>query len=69
MVANVPNRSGIVIHPGNHVGHTQGCILLGSEVGKLIGDRAVLNSGNTFNKFIEQTKEQEELHLTIKEVF
>lgn len=38
-------RSACLIHPGNVVGHTQGCILPGLSRGFLKGERAVLKSG------------------------
>ncbi|CCH49594.1 DUF5675 family protein [Pseudodesulfovibrio piezophilus] len=53
-VMNVPGRSHILLHPGNVVGDTRGCVLLGREFGRLRGDRAVLNSGKTFAGFLEQ---------------
>jgi len=53
-VTNVPGRSHILLHPGNVVGDTRGCVLLGREFGRLRGDRAVLNSGKTFAGFLEQ---------------
>lgn len=31
-ILNVPNRSGILIHPGNYTRDTRGCILLGLDV-------------------------------------
>ncbi|NDV19236.1 hypothetical protein GO013_07360 [Pseudodesulfovibrio sp. JC047] len=51
-VNNVPGRSHILFHAGNVVGDTRGCILLGAHEGILHGDRAVLNSGNTFRRFL-----------------
>lgn len=54
-ITHVPNRSHILFHAGNVVGHTKGCILLGQYFGKLRGERAVLNSGNTFRQFMGQT--------------
>ncbi len=59
-VTNVPNRSWILIHSGNVAGdvnkgfrsHVQGCILLGKELGFLYGQRAILNSRITVNKFM-----------------
>jgi len=66
-VMNVPDRTNILFHPGNTVSDTAGCILLGSEIGKLKGDRAVLNSGITFKGFMEEigTREDAVFHLTI----
>lgn len=43
-VQPVPGRSGILIHHGNVVDHTRGCILLGLQHGRLGGKRAVLSS-------------------------
>jgi len=64
---SVPWRADILIHPGNTVDDTAGCILLGSEIGKLSGDRAILNSGKTFVKFREKLYGETIFHLTIKE--
>ena len=68
-VAHVPNRSGILFHPGNRLRDTQGCIILGQYWSKLYGDRAVLNSGNTFKVFMAVLKGINKFHLTIKEVY
>ncbi len=65
----VPNRIGILFHSGNVVGDTEGCILLAQHFGKLQGDRAVLNSGVTFNNFMIVTKDRVKLSLTIREVY
>lgn len=53
-VTGVPGRSHILFHAGNVVEHTEGCILLGQYFGKLKGDRAVLNSGATFQAFLDR---------------
>lgn len=68
-VTNVPGRSAVLIHAGNVVGHTQGCIILGQHFGKMKEDRAVLNSGATFEAFMGIMAGQESAHLTIKEVY
>ncbi len=68
-IENVPQRLAILFHPGNVDEHTQGCILLGQHFGKLKGDRAVLNSGATFNSFMLRTKNSIKLSLTIREVY
>ena len=51
-VEDVPGRSHILIHSGNVPKHTKGCILIAQYFGKLRGNRAVLNSGNTFKAFM-----------------
>ena len=51
---NVPARSDILLHVGNTVDDSTGCVLLGSEYGELEGKRAVLESGKAFKKFMER---------------
>lgn len=58
-VKNVPGRTYILLHHGNFGGdqtqglrtHTAGCILLGSRVGRLYGQQAVLASRTARRKF------------------
>jgi len=66
-VTNVPGRSHILFHPGNVEKDTQGCILLGEHFGKLRKDRAILNSGKTFERFMRILGVDDEFHLTILE--
>lgn len=68
-IKDVPGRTKVLFHSGNTVKHTAGCVLLGSSVGRLKGaNRAVLNSGRTFNAF-KALLGEEEAHLTISEVY
>lgn len=62
----VPKRSLIRFHPGNTKKHTLGCILLGDKIDKL-GDtnHAVLNSGETFKRFMAMLDGYDEFVLTI----
>lgn len=66
-VADVPGRTHILFHPGNVDEDTRGCVLLGNHFGLLRGDRAVLNSGRTFARFLEAAAEAPRLNLTIEE--
>jgi len=68
-VMDVPGRSHILFHAGNRVRDTQGCILLGQYFGKLRGDRAILNSGKTYQDFMTAMKGSMGFYLTIQEVF
>jgi len=68
-VTNVPLRAYVLFHPGNIQDNTEGCIILAQYFGKLMGDRAVLNSGKTFQAFMEVMKGYDDFHLTIKEVY
>lgn len=64
-VRHVPNRSNILFHAGNLVADTQGCILLGQYPGKLRGNRAILNSGDTFLRFMSVLAGVDTFSLTI----
>lgn len=50
-VLNVPDREGILIHPGNRVEDTHGCILVGiakSNIGAIINSKLTLSQLWTF---------------------
>lgn len=68
-IIDVPGRSHALFHAGNIVKHTDGCVILAQYFGKLYGDRAVLNSGNTFRKFMETMKDIDIFNLTIIEYY
>ena len=67
LVLDVPDRSNILFHPLNIVEETEGCIGLGQYVDKLRGRRAILNSGKTFKRFMQEMTGEDRFHLTIKE--
>lgn len=67
-ITKVPNRSHVLIHPGNLVKHTKGCVLLGQYFGKLKGARAVLNSGTTFKAFLKRVENLDSFEMKITEV-
>jgi len=66
-VMDVPDRTVVLFHPGNDVDDTLGCIITAQYFGKLKGNRAILNSGQTFKNFMELMKNYKEFHLTIVE--
>lgn len=65
-VTNVEGRDYIRFHSGNTDDNTEGCIIIAQYFGKLQGDRAVLNSGNTHKAFMELMND-EPFILTITE--
>ena len=67
-VTKVPGRTHILFHPGNTQRDTRGCVLLGQYWGKLQGDRAIMNSGDSFRGFIKATEGVSEFWLLIDDV-
>lgn len=57
-VLEVPGRSHILIHPGNIVTHTKGCILPGKRVGELGGMPAVLVSRSATRSLFDVLEKQ-----------
>jgi len=68
-ITDVPNRTNILWHKGNTKDDTLGCVILGQTVGKLKGQRAVLNSGATFEEFMHIMTDEQVFHLTIITVY
>ncbi len=64
-VLSVQNRSYILIHSGNLVKHTHGCILLGRKRGYLHGERAVLVSRPALRQFMRHVEGQDSKLLII----
>ena len=68
-VSNVANRTNILIHVGNTVDDSSGCILLGSSFGKLKDKHAILKSRDTINEFMYLLENETMFILTITENF
>lgn len=66
-IKDVPGRTHVLFHAANLMSDVQGCIALAQYFGKLRGDRAILNSGNTFKKFMHVMARESSFHLTITE--
>lgn len=63
-VKNVPDRTAILIHNGNVEKDTLGCILVGSSLGEVSGEPAVLNSKKTLD-YLRSLLGKEDFDLTI----
>ena len=64
-VQDVPQRSGILFHPGNSVRDSHGCILCGLALGP---DNTLLQSTAGFKEFISTFKDEQEFELWIREI-
>jgi len=69
-VLNVSDRAGILLHKGNSIRDTEGCIILADKFGAY-GDTnlTVLDSRVAFNKFRNIIGDDEKFKLTIREIF
>jgi len=67
-ITEVPGRSKVLVHAGNTVDDTKGCVMLGQYWDKFRGKRALLNSGKTFKRFMSRMKSHETFWLEITEV-
>jgi len=68
-ITGVPNRSKVLVHAGNKIIDTKGCVLQGDTVSKLTApNREILNSGVTFRTFMQITRRQTTMPLKIIEV-
>ena len=67
-VCPIPNRTAILIHPGNTVEDLKGCIAPGMTRGRLGDLPAVLSSREAFNRVIALCGDSETALLIIKEV-
>lgn len=50
---SVPGRTGILIHNGNLVDHSRGCLIIGMHRAFLAGKPAVINSRTALEEFVE----------------
>lgn len=68
-IQNVPGRDHVLFHAGNIAANTEGCIIIAQHYGKLGKNRAVLNSGETYKKFMSLMHGHNAFHLTVTEVY
>ena len=63
----VLGHTAVLFHAGNTEADTRMCVLLGSTVGKLKGNRAVLNSGTSFSSFMKKMGDDQEAVLFVED--
>jgi hypothetical protein len=69
LLKDVPGYTYVEIHIGNLPHETLGCILVGEYFDKLRGNRAIKNSGATFEKLMQITRNENELLVTVASCF
>ena len=65
----VEGHEALLFHAGNEELHTEGCILLGRQPSYLRGNRAILNSQQTFEHFLRKLEDVDEFTLYIYDFF
>lgn len=65
-VTNVPDRTFIMLHPGNTMDDVEGCIAVGDQLGWVNAKWAVLNSRNTFSRLMDALGEPDSIQLRIQ---
>ena len=55
-VRDVPSRSLVRVHAGNHTGHTHGCILTGKSIGSFRGRPFIFNSRDALRVVVSQVQ-------------
>lgn len=68
-ITGIQGRSNVLFHAGNYSYNTRGCIILAQHYGKIQGVRAILNSGDTFRKFMKKVGHLKSFQLTITESY
>ena len=65
-VQNVPNRTGILFHTGNAMGHSAGCIILGEKFDPFRDDPGILSSQEGFDEFMDKLANKQTFDLLIQ---
>jgi len=67
-VTGVPDRSDIILHKGNTLKDTEGCILVGLAFGVVASQLGIFDSRKAFDKFMRMYGHFKEFDLEIKDV-
>jgi|GEM_PF-1530797 len=65
----VEGHTAVLFHPGNTEKDTLMCVLMGKYPGWLTGQRAVLNSGATFNRFMKHFEGTDEFEASFVDFY
>jgi len=66
-ITGVPDHDNILIHVGNYNDESDGCVLLGTQIGnKLNGGKMVMSSRVAFNSFMKSLDGIDEFLLTVE---
>lgn len=66
LVESVPDRSGILFHPGNTSEDTRGCILIGSSFNPERSEFGIIQSRVAFGQFLKLLKDEMSFELTVR---
>lgn len=66
LVESVPDRSGILFHPGNDHTDTRGCILVGSSFSPDASHFGIVQSRVAFGQFLNLLKDVTSFELTVR---
>lgn len=67
-LSGVPGRGNIELHRGNTVHDSKGCILLGTRIGDVNGERGITGSAQAFERFMDRMAGVNTFTLTVVDV-
>lgn len=67
-ITGVPNRSEILIHKGNYMHDSHGCLLIATGYGWLNQQMGITGSGDAFTQFLTYLKDEQEFELEIRRI-
>ena len=62
---DVPNRTGILLHPGNHMDHSAGCIIIGEKFDPYKDEPGIQSSSEGFQEFMKILENRQTFELLI----
>lgn len=65
-VTGVPNRTAILLHKGNFMSDSHGCIVIGTGYAQINSQLGISGSGDAFMQFLNYFKDEQSFELTIE---